>query len=85
MQSISTWEKNICFKINPTKTKKRKQIFPGYLDTVILNNFDQQDQEEEEEDGEDDSPFKLSKWEIMDKEEKMGKFCKLILNVNCLK
>ena len=34
---------------------------------------DDADDDEDDDDGHGKSPFKLSKWEIMDKEEKMGK------------
>ena len=35
--------------------------------------LDESDEEDEEDEEEGKGPFKLSKWEIMDKEEKMGK------------
>ena len=51
---------------------------PSHGSPFVITNFDLQDKQEQEEDEDSDpessSPFKLSKWEIMDKEEKMGKF-----------
>ena len=89
--SLSPFSSELLAPLRKTIGAVTKIIFRGfftpifffvsaYLESVCFTNFDQQDKEEEDEadDSESNSPFKLSKWEIMDKEEKMGKFIIII-------